>query len=421
MQRYIDVLFYISLTIIAGIGILLHSHHVDKYFLLTPYKAKADQEIIYKNHKQDLQGMLDDNQRIYNINAESIGDNIYLISFMINQGTLSQGIYGILFSTDNYNLVAYNATIWSKPKILASQDFLFSQTNQYIHSDAKPIIYRDKDNLVLLVNMQGKFKTISNKIQVFSMPLASIKNIFSNGDKESIKQTQFKLIKNLNFSGYGNITNFISGDILDIFHKPPTKDSTNKNNKQEFIMPLISGLGIKLPAFVIISSDLILQEKITIDSNISLKNPRITKTIDNDLQVIGMQNTSHSCLASYTDDSGNLYNQTCELYNGKLKMGRIEKSQNITEVNHIELATFGNLVLLLYTQNKSSSLNLAVWNGKDFSRIWQIENTKNKTSITSAKILINDDEGYIFYANNKSLHSITFNENYLASLITEEQ
>ncbi|RDU72414.1 hypothetical protein CQA66_04960 [Helicobacter aurati] len=417
MQRYIDILFYIVLCLVAGIGIFLHSSYTDKYF---PLATNAlEQEPIYEVYQQDLRDKL---HNIYALSAETIGNHTYLITFfdtpLMQSSLTGHNLYGLLFSPSEYSLATHNSQVWSDAKILATQDFLLQQTKQYINGISRPIIYQNNNQLFLFLNTQGKFAALSNKIRVFSTSINDLHDVFRSDAKTNIP---FKFIKNISFSGFGNFNHFLSDTLLPIYDTMSpvhaSQDSLDSQTRSAFILSFILQLKTHVPIFALLDSNLKLQEKLVIDT--SLEQPTITQLpVRKELFSLDKQTKTYSCIAAYIHNSKRLYFQTCELHNGTLQMDSLQESLNIDNVTSIELATIGEFVLLLYTQN-NTTLNLALWNGTDFSPIQQIAYS-NKQPIVS-KLLADGDKGYIFYVNEKAiLQAIMFNESYLTQFTSQE-
>ena len=197
----------------------------------------------------------------------------------------------------------------------------------------------------------------------------------------------------------------------------------SKKGELGLLLPLTFRLRRSSALFGVLDSKLALQEVSSVEGEVALEQPSLTPmpVADNGSGVI----QPYACLAAYRSYAKtrekNLYFQTCQLENGTLQLDPLKKSQNLKQLDSLQLSTLGSTVLLLYTKRQSRQLELAIWDGADFMPIKEIANLQEGT-IVSKTIATNGEYGYIFYADSRGrLHAVIINEAYVSALASENQ
>ena len=446
MQKYLDFLFYVALCAVGVLGFAIYSNKTDKRFMVTPTPLQKDS--VYESYELDLSK---DGLSPQSISAAKLEDHSYMVSFLSNQQTdskVERNIFAVLFLPGKYSMpksqggwesITSNTKIWTPPKRLATQTSIGQQTRRYIGSISSPFFFRHGDKLLLFLNTQGFSSRLTNKIAMLSTPIENLDAVFGNEGGEFFadskaapkdhvdireqKPLPLSLEGHLSFAAFGDFNYFLSSGAVGLLSGSLPLGLDSKRGELGLILPLTFRLRRSSALFGVLDSKLALQEVSSVEGEVALEQPSLTPmpVADNGSGVI----QPYACLAAYRSYAKtrekSLYFQTCQLENGTLQLDSLKKSQNLKQLDSLQLSTLGSTVLLLYTKRQSRQLELAIWDGADFMPIKEIANLQ-EGAIVSKTIATNGEYGYIFYADSRGrLHAVIINEAYVSALASENQ
>lgn len=426
-MRILDYLFYAILCIVASVGLLIYSINEDMYFSLPSFDIVQKHEV-YEKEQWEI-----DTTKLLSLDIERIDSARYIISYLDMDKNHKTSLYGMIFYPNKYSTtlqkgvwqnIATNTKVYSKPSLILDTSTLISKTKQYTHNINTALLQRDDSNLYIFVNAALTQKPLVTRNYIFSASLNDIASYIESRDKqtdEKDSKTQ-ELLSRLyvkpTLSVFSKLNAFLS-------HKPISFAGTY-NTTQGMILPFYTHTKENTAFFGIFNKKLQIQEIIKPHNNSLYTNPLITPLQNHyDLNTKTSDTITHSCLALYQRQpeigrgDTNLAYQLCKVSNGTLQFEDLQESQNLVIGNAVSVATFGGYIIIVYTNNTNTSLNLAVWNGMDFTPLKELDKSM-KGHIVSPHILTHGAYAYIIYAKNMQnrINIITLNELYITNLIS---
>lgn len=419
-MKIADSFFYITLCIITILAIFIHSTKFDIYFPITAFDTV--EYGIYEKKQIAI-----DSHSIKSVNLAKIDNENYLVTYLGGEEKEDSNFYGILFRPSRYSVpingkwqnITANTQTWGIPKLLATQQSLLAQINQNMYTFGFPIMQRYNDKLYLLLNGRNFKNIATSRIHIFHANANEVLEYLQD-TQSSNDTTFFHFYKRIIVGLVANINYFLSKNIF----------FASNANVENFIIPFYAKFRDYIALFGIFDSEFVLQEAVKPHNLSYLSMPIMTQIPQDDMfenyvNTDNVINNSHSCLVVYHNQSKDkqekekLYFQTCETNNGTLLFDTLQTSKNIANAQYLSMATLGKSVLLAYTNQDSTALNLAVWNGEDFVYLRQIEEYV-KDKIVNPNIIVNGMYAYIIYNSQikKHITIITLDESYIKSLIT---
>lgn len=467
-MKILDYLFYIALCIIAGIGLLVCNINEDMYFRLPHFDGVQKHEI-YEKEQWEIQA-----NSIVALDIAQIDPSRYLISYLDSTKNGGSVLHGTLFYPNKYSVtmqkgswqnIATNTKIHSIATPLFNSKTLAAQTGQLTATFNTALTQAQDSKLFVFVNANITRKLPLQRSYILHTSIEDIATYIEGQDtkaqnhnkdsqaqqaakegaelkdtakSESTSQSQhttdsqkpplFQLHEQPALSIVANLNSFLS-------HKPTTLIDA-QDEAQGSILPFQTSLKNNIAFFAIFDEKLHLQEILKPHDNPNYTNPLITPLHTNyALNTKSNDTSTHHCLAVYhaptrkthTQDSNkdsskdsNIAYQTCKMSNGVLQFDELQES-SLQVGNALSLATFGNYVVLLYTKNKDSTLNLAVWNGADFIPLKELDrNTKGR--IISPNVFIHGAYMYVVYVKESQhiMNALTLNEVFIDNLIAQQ-
>lgn len=429
-MRILDYLFYFVLCIVACIGLLTYNIHEDMYFMLPSFDIAQKHEV-YEKEQWEVNAT-----KLLSVDIERIDSARYLISYLDKKSDHSASVYGMLFYPNRYSAtlqkgvwqnITTNTKVHSKETLLLNANMLKADTKQYAKNINNALLQRDDSNLYMFLNTTLTQKPLTTKNYIFKTNLKQIANYIESNDKQAIKDNNNAEIDSI-FTLYSNPTLSTFTKLNAFLSNKPISFVGTQSATWGMILPFYTHLQNNMAFFGIFNKHLQLQEIVKPHNNSLYTNPLITPLHTYyDLNSKTNDNTTHSCLAIYQrqpilhNNSANLAYQLCKVSNGVLQFEELQESNNLKIGNAISIAAFGRYVILVYTNETNTSLNLAVWNGTDFTPLKELDKS-TKGHIISPHILTHGAYAYIIYAKNMQnrISAITFNELYITNLIATQ-
>ena len=424
-MKILDYLFYAILFIVASIGLIAYDISKDIYFML-PSNIAQKQEV-YEKEQWDINAT-----NLLNIDIERVDSSRYLISYL-DKNNNDTNVYGMLFYPNKYSTtlrngvwqnITTNTKVHTEASLLLNTSTLKAKTKQYMKNINTALLQRDDSNIYMFINATLTQKPLIAKNYIFEANLNQIANYIESNDKQPKENNKlhidsiFTLHSNPTLSIFSKLNAFLS-------HKP-ISFVVSKNFTQGAILPFYTHLGKNMVFFGIFNKQLQLQEIIKPHNNTIYTNPLITPlNAHYDLNTKTNDITTHSCLALYQrqpilNNALSLAYQFCKVSNGTLQFDELQES-SLSVGEGISVATLGRYVILVYTDETNTALNLAVWNGVDFTLLKELDRSMNG-NIISPHILTHGIYAYIVYAKNMQnrINVITLNELYITNLIAAQ-
>lgn len=432
-MRILDYIFYAILCIVASVGLLTYNIHEDMYFMLPSFDITQKHEI-YEKEQWEVNAT-----NLLSVDIERIDSARYIISYLDRDMQHNTNLYGMLFYPNKYSItlqkgvwqnIATNTKVHSKATLLLNTGILKSKTKQYIQNINTALLQRDDSNLYMFLNATLTQKPLTARNYIFQTNLKDIASYIESNDKQPNKENIENNNTNMNidsiFTLHSNPTLSIFAKLNAFLSHKPISFISNHSATQGTILPFYTHLKENIAFFGIFNKQLKLQEILKPHNDNLYTNPLITPIHTNyDLNTKTNDTTTHSCLALYqklptSDSRTNLAYQLCKVSNGTLQFEELRESSLITG-NAISVGVFGRYVIIVYTNNTNTTLNLAVWNGVDFIPLKEIDKIM-KGQIISPHIITHGAYAYIIYGKNMQnrINVITLNEIYIANLIAAQ-
>lgn len=419
-MKILDYLFYLTLCVVASIGLMNFHFDEDIYFSLPTFESSKIYEV-YEKEQWQL-----DSANLVAIDMTQIDPTKYLITYLSKDKGESTKLHGVLFYPSKYSTmsrkgvwqnITTNTKTHSQDIVLFNLEMLKAQTRQYAHSLHSVLAQNFHSSLYLFLNATLSQNPLITRTYIFQSSLEDIAKSIESDDIQKNTDTLFSLYKNPALSLLGRTNVFFS-------HKPSTFFGVD-NTIQGIILPFYTHINDDMTFFGIFNKELQLEGIVKPYSDVLYTDPILIPLPSRyDINHVVNDMTTHQCLALYTntarqsDNKPNLAYQLCKISNGVLQFEDIQESKEL-RVGAMSAAVFGRYVILIYTNKENTAINLAVWNGSDFITLKELDKSI-KAQFINPRILIYGTYAYIVYAKDMQdkINVITLNETYINNLIT---